>query len=612
MKQDCSISNQNIKIITAYLKHKVGHYETIFDGLDYPSSHYPSPEEFFLDENEWTSYDNYLEILRRGKELSGERYFYFQCGASTPYLRSFGRFNHFLLVFAKPDEGYKRLPFFVRNLSEVRQIEVVSGPKFDPRRRKVRAIIKIELTGKFDQNRDYIASTFTRGVISSIPLYWGLKQAMVKQPLQVFDPEILLNEEPEFAIYNLQAKMDGDQLFINDPESAKRIAVGRKVYLESEAINGKRLYLGRYVEPRKNNKLKDDSIEAVLITKTILSDGKVIVKSGEIFKAPYFILDVTYDKFSFRKRFFKSFRFQPNRDESERELIVTIDQLRGIVEEKNDAYLILEKTNEELKEAKEKVEEYNRTLERMVYLRTFELNKAKEELELFNKNLSAQVEEKVEALNRYNELRRYLSPKLTEKILSSGESWSPRPRRKLMTVLFSDIRNFSGLTESLEPEEIFNLMDHYLIEMTGIIHRHDGTLNKMIGDGLLVFLGDPLSMEDHAQKAVLMAIDMQKKVFELRDEWHHYGYDLAIGVGINTGYMTVGDIGSEVHRDYTVLGNQVNVAARLVSLAKPGQILISQRTYSKVKDLIEVEDMGEIQVKGIHQLIRTFNVVIPS
>ena len=113
MKQGCSISNQNIKIITAYLKHKVGHFESLFDGLDYPANHYPSAEDFFLDENEWTSYDNYLEILRRGKEISGERYFYFQCGASTPALRSFGRFNNFLLVFAKPDEGYKRLPFFI-------------------------------------------------------------------------------------------------------------------------------------------------------------------------------------------------------------------------------------------------------------------------------------------------------------------------------------------------------------------------------------------------------------------------------------------------------------------------------------------------------------------
>jgi len=223
-----------------------------------------------------------------------------------------------------------------------------------------------------------------------------------------------------------------------------------------------------------------------------------------------------------------------------------------------------------------------------------------------------QTKSLINQLKRYNDLGRYLSPKLAEKILSSGGTLGTEPQRKMMTVLFTDIRNFSTLTDSLEPEELFHLLDKYLSEMTSLIHHYEGTLNKIIGDGMLIFFGDPIPIEDHAQRSVLMAIDMQKKVFELRDEWHHYGYDLAIGIGINTGYMTVGDIGSEVHRDYTVLGNQVNVAARLVSLAKPGQILISQRTYSKTKDLIEVEDMGEIQVKGIHQLIKTFNVVIPS
>jgi len=95
----------------------------------------------------------------------------------------------------------------------------------------------------------------------------------------------------------------------------------------------------------------------------------------------------------------------------------------------------------------------------------------------------------------------------------------------------------------------------------------------------------------------------------LLDEWRQYGHELGIGIGINTGYVTVGNIGSDMHRDYTVIGNQVNVAARLESLAKSGQILISQRAYSKLKDLFEVEEMGEIQVKGIHTPVKTYNVV---
>ena len=146
--------------------------------------------------------------------------------------------------------------------------------------------------------------------------------------------------------------------------------------------------------------------------------------------------------------------------------------------------------------------------------------------------------------------------------------------------------------------------------MTKLIHHYDGTLNKIIGDGLLVFFGDPIPMEDHARRAVMMSVDMQKKVAELRDEWLQYGHELGIGIGINTGYMTVGNIGSDTHKDYTVIGNQVNVAARLESIAKAGQILISQRTQSRVRDIVEVEAMGEIQVKGIHQPVITYNVKI--
>jgi class 3 adenylate cyclase len=181
-----------------------------------------------------------------------------------------------------------------------------------------------------------------------------------------------------------------------------------------------------------------------------------------------------------------------------------------------------------------------------------------------------------------------------------------------MTVMFSDIRGFSALTENLEPEEIFQLLDHYVSQMTILVHQADGTLNKIIGDGLLIFFGDPVTMANHAQQAVKLAMEMQAKADELRHEWLQYGFDLGIGIGINTGYMTAGNIGSPIHRDYTVIGHQVNVAARLESMAKPGEILISQRTFSKVQDLVEAEFVGEIKVKGIQQPVRTYRVLAHS
>jgi class 3 adenylate cyclase len=179
----------------------------------------------------------------------------------------------------------------------------------------------------------------------------------------------------------------------------------------------------------------------------------------------------------------------------------------------------------------------------------------------------------------------------------------------MMTVMFTDIRNFSALTDSLEPEEIVHLLDLYLQKMVDVIHKHDGTLNKIVGDGLMIFFGDPVPMEDHASRAVEVAVEMQHKALDLRSEWLSFGHDLAIGIGINTGFMTVGTIGAENHRDYTVIGNQVNAAARLVSLAKPGQILISSRTFSHLQNGLKTRDIGEINVKGIHTPVHSYEVL---
>jgi class 3 adenylate cyclase len=178
----------------------------------------------------------------------------------------------------------------------------------------------------------------------------------------------------------------------------------------------------------------------------------------------------------------------------------------------------------------------------------------------------------------------------------------------MMTGMFTDIRNFSTFTDNLEPEELFSLLQNYISEMTKIVYRYDGTLNKIIGDGMLIFLGDPVPMADHAQRAVMMGIDMQKKTEELKKDWRYFGYEFGMGIGINTGFMTVGNIGSEMQLDYTVIGNQVNVASRLESNAKAGQILISQRTYSSVQDIVEADKIGEIMVKGIHNPVLTYNV----
>jgi len=283
--------------------------------------------------------------------------------------------------------------------------------------------------------------------------------------------------------------------------------------------------------------------------------------------------------------------------------------MRRSMRAKSDVYLALEKTHTELEKAKAKLDAYNRELEQKVEERTAELHKVQQDLLQLNRDLEAKVESQVALLKKYNELKRYVSPQLTEKILTGEHGFGSEPKRKLMTVVFTDIRGFSNVTDTLESEEVFQLLGKYVSEMIKIIHIHDGTLNKIVGDGLLIFFGDPIPMEDHAERAVRMAIHMQKKVDKLRGEWLQYGLDLGVGIGINTGFMTIGNIGSDIHRDYTVIGNQVNIAARLESEAKAGQILINHRTYSPVKGIFKVEEVGEIKVKGIHNPVKAYNVL---
>lgn len=606
-RRDC-ISNRNIKIIATYVQTKTGDHAGLFDDLSYPFEAFPSPEEFFLDEDEWTTYENFEKIFRRAKELVNEPGFYFTCGSSSAALGSWGRFHIFAKLFSSPGDGYKRLPFFNRNLNDTKEIEVVVPPAFDRRIQRFRTVLKVEFHRDIDPNSDYIGDPFLRGIISAIPTLWGLEPATVEQPLKPYDPELLFRKEPEFKSYKLQPKRQGDLLTIRHPGHGGRSIVGEKVFLLPDQVGDRKLFMGRYTKKPTNGLNPAAEKEAILITETVAVNGRTILREGEILSAPYFILDVTYDHMSLANRFVSIFSGRKKHDDPGKELIDTLNQLRKSVKDKNEAYAALEKAHEELKEAKKQIDDYASGLEEKVRERTAALRKAQQELVAINRDLESKVQEQVRQLEQYNRLRRYLSPKITEKILSGKDAIVQESQRKMMTVVFSDIRGFSTLTDGLEPEEIFHLLDRYLSEMIKIVHRFDGTLNKIIGDGLLIFFGDPLPMDDHAERAVRMAVEMQKKVAALCGEWKGYDYDLGVGIGINTGYMTVGNIGSEIHMDYTVIGNQVNVAARLESMATAGQVLISQRTYSKVEPLVEAKCIGEVRVKGIHAPVRTFNV----
>jgi class 3 adenylate cyclase len=604
------VSNRNIKVIATYVQGRLGSYEALFDGLTYPANEYFTPEDFFLNEDEWTTHENFEQIFRKANMLLDEPDFFFRCGASTARLRSWGRLHYFARVFGSPNEGFRRLPFFNKTFNDTKEIELILPPTYDRSIKKIRVLLKIQFRSDFDPHKDYIGDPFTQGILSSIPTIWGLPPASISQSLNPYNPIILFNEEPEFIPFGLEAKIEGRSLTLRDPARAERIAVGEKIYLVPEDVNGREVFLGRYERYEQDtHQAPADKTEAILITKDIMTDDRIILRKGQIFMAPYAVLDVTYERLSFFRRLSQFSKIRDTPRDSESELIKKINQLNRSMRAKNEAYLYLERANEELKLAKAKLDEYSRELEQKVEERTAELRKAQQDLLRLNRDLESKVESQVMQLERYNELRRYLSPQLTEKILSGEHDFGAEPNRKLMTVVFTDIRGFSRVTDNLEPEELFELLNRYLSEMIKVVHHYDGTLNKIVGDGLLIFFGDPIPMEDHAERAVRMAIHMQEKVRELKEQWLQYDLELGVGIGINTGFVTIGNVGSDRHRDHTVIGNQVNVAARLESEAKAGQILISQRTYSRVKGTLEVEEVGEITVKGISYPVKTYSVI---
>mgnify|MGYP000876399714 FL=1 len=198
-----------------------------------------------------------------------------------------------------------------------------------------------------------------------------------------------------------------------------------------------------------------------------------------------------------------------------------------------------------------------------------------------------------------NIFQRYVSPQVVNLIINSSDRPVLGGERKKMTVLFSDIRNFTPMSEKLKPEEVVNVLNEYFTSMAEIIFQHDGTIDKFIGDCIMAFWGAPIYHSDDALRAVKSALGMKKKLEALQKKWEKEGKPpVAVGIGINTGEVVVGNIGSPERMEYTTIGDEVNLASRLQSIAKEGQIFISSSTYREVCEEIEAKEMAPVKVKG--------------
>jgi class 3 adenylate cyclase/HAMP domain-containing protein len=211
------------------------------------------------------------------------------------------------------------------------------------------------------------------------------------------------------------------------------------------------------------------------------------------------------------------------------------------------------------------------------------------------------------------QLAKYLSPQVYDSIFSGKQEVKVASTRKKLTVFFSDIAGFTATADKLESEELTQLLNHYLTEMSRIALNYGGTVDKYVGDAILIFFGDPdtKGAKNDALACVRMAIAMRQRMSELESTWRDLGIEnpLRIRMGINTGFCTVGNFGSEDRLDYTIIGGAVNTASRLENAAAPGEILISYATFALVKDQVRCEEKGPIEVKGIAYPIATYTVV---
>jgi adenylate cyclase len=206
-------------------------------------------------------------------------------------------------------------------------------------------------------------------------------------------------------------------------------------------------------------------------------------------------------------------------------------------------------------------------------------------------------------------LERYLSPNVVEKVVAHPDELHLGGENTTVTILFSDVRGFTRMSEKMEPQAVVELLNEYFTEMTDIIFENGGTLDKFLGDGIMAVYGAPVPQADHALRAAKTAMEMQRSLALLNQNFESRGQRaLQIGVGVNTGVVTSGNIGSQKRVEYTVIGDAVNLASRLCSNAAPGQILVSESTYQELSGKIPARRLEPIRVKGKEAPVELYDV----
>jgi DNA-binding response OmpR family regulator len=226
-----------------------------------------------------------------------------------------------------------------------------------------------------------------------------------------------------------------------------------------------------------------------------------------------------------------------------------------------------------------------------------------------NRTLEERVRTQLEQLERLQRLRRFLSPQLADAIVSSGDESILDSHRRQVAMFFADLRGWTRFVDAVEPEELMRVLAEFHDTIGGLVRRFDATVGFLEGDGVQLFFNDPIEVPDAALRAVRLGCALREEMADLTMLWRKRGYDLDFGAGIALGYATCGEIGFQERSDYAAIGVVTNLASRLADEATAGQILIAQRLYADVEDAVDVEPVGEFDLKGFQRPVAAFNVL---
>jgi class 3 adenylate cyclase len=229
-------------------------------------------------------------------------------------------------------------------------------------------------------------------------------------------------------------------------------------------------------------------------------------------------------------------------------------------------------------------------------------------LEDMNQHLEARVQAQVDQLERLSRLKRFFSPQLAELIVNGGAEDPLKSHRRELTVVFFDLRGFTAFSETAEPEEVMGVLREYHGELGRLIVEHEGTLERFAGDGLMVFFNDPVPVPDPAARAVRLSLAAQERAAALTAKWRRLGIDLGLGIGVAQGYATIGAIGFEGRWDYGAVGTVTNLAFRLCSEAKAGQIIVTRRVLAAVEELVSAQPLGDLTLHGFTKPVPAFTL----